>query len=175
MFAVFPVMRQIHELLWYVTEALMLEAGSSVHADLRVAGDELRALTGMGPAELEALDVGAHRDRINPLLSKASELVRATVGGRHRDHRGADLVGARLGGADLRGANLRGALLVGADLSGADLRLADLTGADLRGADLGGADLTGALFLTQSQLASAKGDVMTQLSAGLDRPAHFTG
>jgi hypothetical protein len=78
----------------------------------------------------------------------------------------------RLRGADLRRADLGGALLVGADLRDADLRGADVVGADLRGADLRGADLTGCLFLTGSQLESARGDAGTRTS--LPHPGHWT-
>ncbi|MFD9802156.1 pentapeptide repeat-containing protein [Streptomyces sp. NPDC059071] len=59
-------------------------------------------------------------------------------------------------------------------MSGADLSLADLIGADLRDADLSGADLTGALFLTQPQLNSARGDAATRLPEGFERPGHWT-
>ncbi|CAO5185785.1 exported hypothetical protein [Frankia sp. AiPs1] len=72
------------------------------------------------------------------------------------------------------GADLSGRLLLGADLRRADLRAADLRGADLRGADLRGADLRGTWFLTSMQLASARGDLSTRLSAGHDHPAHWT-
>ncbi|MGW4941629.1 pentapeptide repeat-containing protein [Actinoplanes sp. NPDC004185] len=163
MFAVLPVMRQLHELLWYVTKALELTAARRLHPKLRSAIAEITALTAGTPQELLALDVDAHRRRINPLLQQASELARAGVGGRRPDHRGADLIGRRLKGADLRGASLRGALLIGADLRGADLRWADVTGADLRGADLRGADLTGTLFLTEAQLKAAVTDATTKV------------
>jgi pentapeptide repeat protein len=162
MFAVLPVMRQLHELIWYVTKALDLGPARRVHQRLRTALEEITALTAGTPAELLALDVDAVRRRVNPLLQQASELARAGVGGRRPDHRGANLMGRRLRGADLRGASLRGALLIGADLRGADLRLADFTGADLRGADVRGADLTGALFLTESQLKAAVTDDTTR-------------
>ncbi|WP_305785200.1 pentapeptide repeat-containing protein [Symbioplanes lichenis] len=154
MFATLPIMRQLHELLWYVTTALDLPAAHRLHDRLRAARDETEALTRGTPEALRALDLDAHRQRVNPLLVKASELARA--GTRKPDHRGANLIGRRMRGADLRGANFRGALLIGADLRDADLRLADFTGADLRGADLRGAKLEGALFLTESQLESAR-------------------
>jgi uncharacterized protein YjbI with pentapeptide repeats len=173
MFGAFPVMRQLHELLWYVGEALSYGAAAPVHARLRLAQSATADLAGSSADDLVNLDVSAHRESVNPLLLKASELVRAPAGKRVRQLRGADLVGAKLAGADLRGANLRGALLVGAQLAGADLRLADLIGADLRGADLAAADLTGALFLTQSQLTAAIGDSRTALSPPLFRPAHW--
>jgi len=162
MFAVLPVMRQLHELIWYVTQALDLAAARRLHPRLRAALDETAALTMGTPEELLALDLDAHRRRVNPLLQQASELARAGVGGRRADHRGANLIGRRMSGADLRGASLRGALLIGADLSGADLRTADFTGADLRGTDLRGADLTGALFLTDSQVKAAVTDATTK-------------
>ncbi len=176
MFAVFPVMRDLHELLWYLAEALDLAPAHPVHADLARAYDDVDALTDLPPDALAAvgtLGVDAVRGPANALLLRASELTRAATGIRGPDRRGADLVGARLAGVDLRGAVLRGAHLIGADLRDADLRGADLTGADLRGADLRGADLTGALFVTQAQLDAATGDAGTRLPARRTRPSHW--
>jgi uncharacterized protein YjbI with pentapeptide repeats len=175
MFAAFATMRQLHELLWYLTEALDLPAARPLHAALRTALQETERLSDGSPDDLAALDVAAHRREVNALLLRASELARARAGRRGVDRAGADLAGRKLAGADLRGANLRGALLVGADLRRADLRGADLTGADCRGADLRGADLSGSIFLTQSQLDAARGDRRTRLPASLSRPAHWPG
>ncbi|QFG26038.1 pentapeptide repeat-containing protein [Actinomadura sp. WMMB 499] len=173
MFAVFTVMRDLHEVLWYLADALARPEAAPVHGELRGVRDEVEALTGGTPAEVAGVDVAAVRGRVGPLLARAGELVRAGVPGRRRDHRGADLAGARFKGADLRGACLRGALLIAADLRGADLRTADLLGADLRDADLRGADLTGCLFLTQPQLDAARGDGATRPPETLRRPAHW--
>nr|WP_235030670.1 pentapeptide repeat-containing protein [Nonomuraea solani] len=171
MYAVFPVMRQLHELLWYLAEALALPAAAPVHAELDAALAETDHLTRQPADVLEKVDVAEHRAQVNALLLRASELARAGLKGKER--RGADLIGARLKGAGLRAANLRGAYLIGADLRGADLRQADLIGADLRGADLSAADLTGAIFLTQAQVNAAQGDATTRLPASLTRPAHW--
>ncbi|PPS68902.1 oxetanocin A resistance protein [Streptomyces sp. 46] len=174
MFDVFPVVRQLHELLWYLTEALTLPAARPVHAELREALGKTEELTGGTPEELVALDVAAHRQEVNVLLLRTSELARAGFKGRKKDRRGADLMGARLKGADLRGACLRGAYLIAADLTGADLRGADLIGTDLRDADLTDADLTGAFFLTQPQLNAARGSAGTRLPGSVTRPGHWT-
>ena len=190
MFAVFPVMRQLHELLWYLVEALNLTADAELRAELAGALAETERLTQVQPDGLLALDVAAHRSSVNDLLLRASSLARSSRGKasgakakrkakqkggqeRGKEHRGADLIGADLRGADLRAANLRGAYLIGADLRGADLSMADLIGADLRDADLSGADLTGGIFLLQSQLNAARGDDETVISAPLTRPAHW--
>jgi uncharacterized protein YjbI with pentapeptide repeats len=179
---VFPIMRQLHELLWYLTEALTLQPAHPIHGALRIALDETERLTRLSPDSIMELDVAAHRADVNTLLLRTSELVRAEARhqqkdpiGRQKSHgRGADLMGANLRGADLKGANLRGAYLIAADLKGADLRLADLIGADFRDANLSGADLTESIFLTQAQLNAAKGDADTKLSPSLTRPTHWS-
>jgi uncharacterized protein YjbI with pentapeptide repeats len=175
MYEVFPVMRQLHELLWYLAAALALRAARAVHGELRHAFTATQAMTSRPADVLLQLDSGRHRAQVNALLLRASELARAQVPGQKLDYQGADLIGARLAGADLKGASLRGARLIGADLRRADLTLADLTGADLRGADLRGADLTQGLFVTQAQLDAAEGDTGTGLPPALTRPAHWPG
>ncbi|MEU6823171.1 pentapeptide repeat-containing protein [Streptomyces atriruber] len=192
MFEVFPLMRQLHELLWYLTEALTFPQTRPIAADLERVLAETERLAQGDPDAVAGTDVAAHRQVVNTLLLRTSELVRAEhrgqggksakgskngkggKGGKKRDRRGADLIGARLKGADLAGVDLRGAYLIGADLRDADLRAADLIGADFRDADLRGADLTGALFLTQSQVNAAKGDDGTKLSGSLHRPGHWS-
>ncbi|MFI6938217.1 pentapeptide repeat-containing protein [Streptomyces sp. NPDC050418] len=174
MAAVFPVMRQLHELLFYVAEARALDAARAVRGDLDTAYAKVDALTRQDAEALLATDVDAVRGEVNALLLRAGDLHRAQAPGRPRNHRGADLFGAKLGRVDLRGASLRGAVLVAADLQGADLRWADLIGADLRDADLRGADLRDTVYLTQAQLDAAKGDLSTRLPSGLRAPGHWT-
>jgi uncharacterized protein YjbI with pentapeptide repeats len=173
MFDVFAIMRALHELLWYLREALELAAARPLHAALADACEATERLTRLSPDELLDLDLAAHRRTTADLLTRASERVRAGARPAPVSHRGADLIGADLRRADLRAASLRGALLVGADLRGADLRLADLIGADLRGARLAGADLSDSLFVVQSQLDAAIGDRHTRLPRALARPAHW--
>lgn len=183
MFDVFPVMWQLHELLWYLDEALSLPQVSHLHERLRKTYDETERLTYADVDGLIGCDPAAHRAKVNELLLEVSERVRAealrkagSAPERRRSFgRGADLIGAKLRGADLRGALLRGAYLIAADLRGADLRGADMIGADLRDADVRGADLSQSLFLTQAQVNAAKGDAVTKLPPLLKRPFHWEG
>jgi uncharacterized protein YjbI with pentapeptide repeats len=170
MFGAFAAVRQLHELLWHLTEALALRSSGPLRGGLRRVLAQTEAAALGTPQELARLDLRASWRAANELLLQASELARRPAG---EDLRGADLAGQDLRGRDLRAASLRGALLIGADLRGADLRRADLTGADLRGAGLGGADLAGAIFLTQSQLDAARGDARTRVPAALARPVHW--
>lgn len=181
MFEVFPIIQQLHEMLWYLNEALTLKAALSIHSDLNHTLDKTKQLTFLSPESLVKLDLPEHRANVNALLLRTSELVRADSLLKHKSSkkgqkafgRGADLVGANLRKADLRGANLRGALLIAADLREADLRDSDLIGADFRDADLRGADLTGSIFLTQDQINAAKGDSHTRLPSLLTHPTHW--
>ena len=172
-FAALPVVRQLHELLWYLDEALTRTPPGSDHEELQRAAERVDGLAAAAPGSLPALDVAAVRREVDPLLLAASEALR-TGSPAGRGLRRADLVGAHLRRADLRRADLRGAWLLGADLRGADLRLADLIGADLRGADVRGADLSDALFLTQTQVNAAVGDGGTRLPPWAARPGHWT-
>jgi hypothetical protein len=182
MFGVLPVVRALHELLWYLAEVRERTAAGPVHGAAREASERVGRLTSGDVEALRAVDVDAERAAADPLLRQASALVRAPFRNR-RQVRGAfrpgaalarrDLAGADLRNVRLSGADLRGALLIGADLRGADLREADLIGADLRAADLRGADLTGALFLTRGQVQSAVGDAATRVPHRLPQPAHW--
>ncbi|MEE6271792.1 pentapeptide repeat-containing protein [Georgenia wangjunii] len=179
MFAVFPVVRALHELLWYLDEALARPEATDLAEAAAHAYARLERLTLRPPAEILAVDVDGERGAAAAVLARVSERVRAhhrpPTPGRAaaRVRPGADLVGAALRGADLRGANARGALLIAADLRGADLTGADLIGADLRDTDVAGADLAQALFLTQVQVNAARGDGATRIPASLERPSHW--
>ncbi|WP_436497830.1 pentapeptide repeat-containing protein [Actinokineospora sp. HUAS TT18] len=167
-FDAFGVLRVLHELLWYLTDARTF--APTLAAELDRAYAETTRLAASDADTLLALDVAAHRHAVNQLLIKASDQARAGLRAKRRKP---DLIGANLRRADLRGASLRGALLIAADLREADLTRADVIGADFRDTRVHGADLTGALFLTQVQLNAAKGDAATRIPARLARPAHW--
>ena len=174
MFDTFTVMRQLHELLWYLTAALALPPARALHADLRRVLEQTEAMTELPSAALVDMPIDQHRVEVNALLLRASELARAQVPGPRADYRGADLAGASLRAAMLVGASLRGALLIGADLRGVDLRLADFTGADLRGAKVHSAELSQSLFLTQAQVDAALGSGRTKLPPALRQPEQWS-
>jgi uncharacterized protein YjbI with pentapeptide repeats len=174
MFAAFPIMRRLHELLWHLSDAMVLPTSADLNGDLAVAYDETDRLTRLPANDVVRLDPTDHARTVNALLDRASRAARAGTRHPDLDHRVADLIGRNLRGVDWSGAMLCGALLIGADLRRADLSGADLIGADFRGADLRGADLTGGIFLIQSQLDAAIGDDATRIDDTLRRPAHWS-
>jgi uncharacterized protein YjbI with pentapeptide repeats len=171
MFEVFSVVRLLHELLWYLTEALAL--APALHDDIQRALDDTERHTLGSPESLADLDVIVHRSRVNTLLLRTSAIIRAGITPTPASRRGANLIGASLRGADLRGVDLRSACLTSADLRDADLTAADLIGADLRDTDLRGANLAQAIFLTQPQLNASHGNSRTTLPPRLTCPPHW--
>lgn len=181
MFAAFRVLQPVHEMLFYLAQALKIPLPSKLTAGVRQLETELRAVSGQAPEVVAGIDVAAVRARVGPVLAEVSATVRerARAEGRAPKHlpRGvrprAELMGADLAGADLRAADLRGTLLIGARLDRTRLEATDLLGADLRDASVRATDLSGALFLTQPQVNSAAGNESTRLPAGLARPGHW--
>jgi len=177
MFAAFKVLRQLHEMLWHLGQAVGVPYSPDTADDVRCLEARVREVA-EGPLEhVLAADVGSLHLQVGETLRSVSEEVRAGyfAEGTQRSPLapGADLAGADLRGLTLWGADLRGACLIGADLRGTDLTAVDLLGADLRDARLDDADLTRALFLTQAQLAAARGSQSTLLPWVLARPGHW--
>ncbi|UKA51993.1 pentapeptide repeat-containing protein [Arthrobacter sp. FW305-123] len=178
MFAVFKVVRQLHEMLWYLAEARQ----RTFDPELAAAADHLSegiAATAQGDAStVLAADVETLHGEVRALLMEVSEETRASYRAEDQNldggfQPGADLMGAKLANRRLCGSDLRGAYLIGANLSGSDLTAVDVLGADLRGAQLHGADLSKALYLTQPQINAAEGDPATLLPPRLTKPDHW--
>jgi hypothetical protein len=179
MFGTFPIVRRLHELLWYLDEAIDLVTGAVDPAPWVAAFEHVRVLSDGTPSALVELDVDAEYDAARPLLVRASDIARRDVvavpqpRSQRRLEPGADLMGAQLRGRDLSGLTLRGSIAIAADLRDARLHRCDLLGVDLRDAELSGADLSGAIYLTQMQVNSARGDTAAVLPTGFERPSHW--
>jgi hypothetical protein len=178
MFAAFKVVRQLHEMLWYLIEA----ASRTLDPDTSHQINELRITIENAMAEKDQilfLNLGDMHTRVRSVLMDVSEEVRSSYLATGDDHLdaalvpGADLMGKKMRSRSLFGADLRGAYLIAADLRGCDLSGADILGADLRDALLEGAVLSKTLYLTQAQLNAAQGNAHTRLPSDLNRPGHW--
>ncbi|MDV7242245.1 MULTISPECIES: pentapeptide repeat-containing protein [Rhodococcus] len=178
MFAAFKVMKQLHEMLWYLLEAQGRTYDPDAAHEARDLASVITALTRGGLPELLTVDMDALHSDVKAVLVDTSEEVRASYFAEngHLDKGlgpGADLVGKNLRARRLCGADLRGACLIAADLRESDLTAVDLLGADLRDARLEGADLSAALYVTQPQINAARGSGETRLPTGISAPAHW--
>lgn len=105
MFDVFPIMQQLHEMLYYLEESMSLEDTKPIYKKLGEVYERTEELTNLDADEILSLDIPAHRAKINELLLQTSGLIRSTINST-RKPKGKNLLGAKLRGADLKGADL---------------------------------------------------------------------
>ena len=77
MFEVFGVMRQLHTLLMYLSQALTLQPARPLYGELRLKLEELERYSRESPEALMRLDVASRKAEVNDLLLRVSDLVRA--------------------------------------------------------------------------------------------------
>lgn len=181
MFESFLIMRQLHEMMWYLTEALILQTDKDMKNKISLLLDNTEQLTFLDVKSLLSLDLESHRGKVNVLLKNTSESIRVRAHSKKsttskkqnaKFHR-LDYFGSDLRKTNLRGADLRGACLIAANLEKVDLSFADLIGADLRDANIKGANLENSIFITQAQINTTKGDSYTKLPIRIVRPSHW--
>lgn len=180
MFAVLPIVTQVHELLLYISEILSRDIPEGDARLLETLLEDLLTFRELSPEQLTGTALMAFRQRARPLFVRLSQHIRAhglkqvglSLTSRHEQDR-ADLIGRNVSRHDVRGTCYRGALLIGANLSGQDLSYVDFMGADVRDLDVRGAVLTDSLFLTQMQVNAMNGDRHTKLAPGYTRPSHW--
>ncbi len=181
MFEVFVVMKQLHEMLWYLTEAYAIQPEQDMKDKINLKIKEIEKLTHLNAALLINLDLAVIRAGVNSLLLQTSELVRkkalnnTTISLKFKKAFGGgyNLIGKDLRKQNLKGANLSGAFMIAANLNEVDLSYTDLLGADLRDTSLSGANLSKSIYLTQAQINAANGDNDTKLPKSIVRPMHW--
>lgn len=181
MFDLFLIIFQLHEMLWYLTEAYRMNHDNDMKKKINLMIDETVNLTEAEEKVIYNIDLTAHKKKVNGLLLKTSQEVRRKASMRKRNslkHRKTiagrlDFIGADCRKFNLAGEDLSGALFIAANTRNIDFTGADLLGADFRDADLRGADLRKSLFLTQMQINAAKGNCTTLLPPSLTYPEHW--
>lgn len=181
MFEVFLIMRQLHEMCWYLTQALSYNLESSLCEEISQVLSETVCITKYPPQSLLEFDLEKHRGKINTLLRKTSKLVQSEIRCRKQIKNKTektskmmkDFFGRDLRKKDFRCTDLDGACLIAANLEGADLSGTNFIGADFRDANIKGANLSESIFLTQSQINVAKGNTNTKLPIMISMPKHW--
>lgn len=181
MFEVFVIMRQLHEMLWYLGDALTFVSNKNIKDQLNSRIQEIEQLTKLDANSIMNIDIEKYRTKVNSILRIANEIVKDKIAqykiNNSKDKKnlklGYDFIGTNLTDANLIGANFAGALLIASNMKNTDLKGANLIGADLRDADIRGANLEDAIFLTQYQINTARGNCKTKLPKSLERPPYW--
>jgi uncharacterized protein YjbI with pentapeptide repeats len=174
MFNVFLVMRQLHEMLWYLSMVYSLEKEEALRVMSNIIIQETIEFTLLKPEALLKLNLVIHREKVNEVLRKASDQVRSKFAGKSNKTVSKNYIGKNLKNVNLRGADLSGALLIATDMSNNDLSGVNLIGADMRDTNIKGANLENSIFITQQQVNTANGDAHTKLPPALTAPKYLS-
>jgi uncharacterized protein YjbI with pentapeptide repeats len=181
MFDSFLIIKQLHEMLWYLTDASTFVFDNHIKYEINLMIEETKSLTNLDANLLKNVDIEGHRIKVNSILRQVNTTVKEKVSSEKKGNpknkkalkSGYDFVGANLTNTNLIGANFAGALLIASNMSNSNLKGANLIGADLRDADIRGANLEDVIFLTQAQVNTAIGDSNTKLPSSLARPPYW--
>ena len=167
-FAVFLIVYQLHQMLFYLCEAAMLANHRTYRHQIDRYINEIIALS-ESVDDLEKLDIEVLRGHINPLLKQAYLDIDPSMEKKKRFyHFNESLQHQKLCYEDFSMS-----FLIGSDLSGSELYGACFLGTDVRDVKVMDCDLTNCIYLTQGQLNTMIGNQHTRLPWFLKRPAHW--
>lgn len=177
----FLVMYQFHEMMWYLIQAMTISVAQPIKSKIVACLEETKRLTYLSAQEIVDFEIEVHRDKVNTILKQVVALVQEEVKPLREEAlkqkkvltAGESLLGHNLTKTNLIGEDLGGTLLIMANLKGTDLTGTNLIGVDMRNANLEDADLSNALFLTQAQINTARGNEKTRLPKLLIKPEHW--
>ncbi|MGM9531836.1 pentapeptide repeat-containing protein [Intestinibacter sp.] len=181
MFDAFLIIRQLHEMLWYLMDASTFISNDNIKNELNSVIAETEKLTRLDQQSIINIDIDKHRIKVNRILKQVNEFVKKKVSDEKIKNsknkkalkEGYDFIGRDLTNTNLIGANFAGALLIASNMKDTNLKGANLIGADLRDADIRGANLEDSMFLTQSQVNTARGNSRTKLPKSLSMPYYW--
>lgn len=163
MFDVFTTIFQLHQMLWYLLEAINLcEDNQKSEIDNLIIENE--NITTKSTDEILNFDIEKYRQKVNLILKSIVDQYDKFKSGT------LNYIGKNFKNKDFDGKNFSMSLLIGSNFNGCSFNKASFLGADMRDANLKNADLSGSIFLTQMQINSAKGNSNTKLPSHISRP-----
>lgn len=171
-FDVFFLVFQLHQMLWYLVEAVSLSSDEQLKSKIDALILENQQMTNQSPDEILQLDIEKYRLQVNETLQQVSGMIAIeSSDGRQSD----DFIGIEFKKENLDGRDFSMSLMIAANLEGCSLQGTNFLGADMRDTNIKNTDLSGGAFLTQMQINSAKGNAKTKIPPNLSRPNAWQG
>ncbi|MCB7302661.1 pentapeptide repeat-containing protein [Bariatricus massiliensis] len=168
-FDVFIVVFHLYQIRYYLIEALSLISARPLEKSIKCLIEENVEMCHYRPDSILSLDIEEYRQRANHILKQACRLLQQGIPSANKKVP-ANLLGGNFKGQDMSGADLSTKLLIAANFEKCRFHGTVFLGADTRDANFKNADLSEAVFLTQGQVNSAKGNRNTKLPYHLEYP-----
>lgn len=175
MYDVFVIIKNLQEMIWYLYDSITFTDNKEMKNKIKYMIKETENFANLSAKDILSINIEEHRTKVNSLLKQVrSDMVQKLYPKRKNDiSLGFDFIGKDLRNKNLIGGNLAGALLIGANLQNMNLSGAIIIGADMRDTDIRGCNLENTMYLTQSQVNSARGNSKTKLPVFIKRPFYW--
>ena len=169
-FDVFIIVFQLYQIRYYLIEAMSLISAKPLVKSIQCLIEENIKMCHYRPNSILSVDLEQYRLRANHILKQVCKLLFQSI---HSEKKKvpANFLGGNFKGQDMSGADLSTKLLIAANFEKCLFNGTIFLGADTRDANFSNADLSEAVFLTQGQVNSAKGNRNTKLPYHLDYPS----
>lgn len=165
MFYVFSLIFQLHQIRFYLMEALRFVFKENEEKAIQLCLCENKKICLLEPLLLTQAKVDQHRERVNILLKRC-------IADLHLAKR-KDCIAKQFRNKDMSKYDFSGQLLIGSNFNSAKLEGSVFLGADTRDVDFSNVDLRNAYFLSQGQVNGAKGNRNTLLANHLCYPSSW--
>lgn len=169
-FKVFLIIFQLHQMLWYLIEALSITSDEHLLSEIKTLISENEQMTNQCPKEILNVDVEKYKLNVNRILKKVIECIAVY---HTSDDKNKNFLGKNFKKTNLDRRDFSMALMIASNMEECSLYRANFLGADLRDANIRNTDLSVRFFLTQMQVNSALGNSNTKLPLNLSRPSSW--
>lgn len=168
-FDVFMTVFQLYQIRYFLLESMAILPAEVLKNDMEALIEENEILCNCKPENMITFDIENYRSRANVILKQVCSLLQKSLGCQKKKCP-SDFLGRNFKNKDMRGLDLSTKLLIAANFNNCIFHGTIFLGADTRDADFSNADLREAVFLSQGQINSAKGNRKTKLPGHLDYP-----
>ena len=168
-FDVFIIIFQLYQIRYFLEESKTIIPARELWSDIEKLINENEAICNSNSQNILDTDIDSYRNKVNIILKQVCASVMNCF--KNIDNNGLhDYMGKNFKKRDMSGLDLSMKLLIAANFDSCTFDGTVFLGADIRDANFSYADLSEAVFLTQGQVNSAKGNRNTKLPKNLNYP-----
>lgn len=168
-FDVFVIISQLYQIRYFLEESKIIIPAKGLWSDIQSLINENEALCSSTPQIILDIDTERYRNKVNIILKKVCGCITKCF--KNSDNnRLIEFSGKNFKKRDMSGLDLSMKLLIAVNFDSCIFNGTVFLGADTRDTNFSNADLREAVFLTQGQINSAKGNRNTKLPPYLDYP-----
>lgn len=168
-FDVYLKVFQLYQIRYFLLEAMTILPAKMLQNNIKLLIEENEITCNSKPQDIILFNTEKYRNRANILLKQVCSLLQKSLCCENKKCP-SDFMGSNFENKDFRGLDLSTKLLIAANFNHCVFDGTIFLGADTRDADFSNADLRDAVFITQGQINSAKGNRNTKLPQYLDYP-----